>query len=78
MWLCLVMTISSTFLFSPLFFAGKEISLIHASPLLRIFLFIIPFHSSIPISLLLYRYITYILCPPVLCMPVHNVYFYVL
>ncbi|KAJ7790628.1 hypothetical protein B0H14DRAFT_2938790, partial [Mycena olivaceomarginata] len=31
MWLCLAMTIFSTCLFSPLFFAGREISLIHAS-----------------------------------------------
>ncbi|KAJ7790640.1 hypothetical protein B0H14DRAFT_2938968 [Mycena olivaceomarginata] len=54
MWLCLVMTIS-TFIFSLLFFAGREISLNHASHLLRTFLFIIPFHSSIPISLLSYR-----------------------
>ncbi|KAJ7806328.1 hypothetical protein B0H14DRAFT_2875833 [Mycena olivaceomarginata] len=73
MWLCLAMTTSSTFLFSPLFFAGREISLIHASPLLRTFLFIIPFHSSTPISLLSYRtshiYFAdpYFACPYTMC-----------
>ncbi|KAJ7806342.1 hypothetical protein B0H14DRAFT_2876024 [Mycena olivaceomarginata] len=55
MWLCIAMTISSTFLFLPLFFAGREISLLYASHLLCTFLFIIPFHSSIPTSLLSYR-----------------------
>jgi hypothetical protein len=75
MLLCLAMTISSTFLFSPLFFTGREISLIHASPLLRTFLFVIPFHLSIPISLLCYCTSHIYFARP---LPVYNVYFYIL
>ncbi|KAJ7787512.1 hypothetical protein B0H14DRAFT_2953105 [Mycena olivaceomarginata] len=73
MWLCLATIIFSAFISSPLFFAGREISPIHVSHLLHTFLLIIPFHSSIPISLLsyptshIYFAHPYFACPYTMC-----------
>ncbi|KAJ7806976.1 hypothetical protein B0H14DRAFT_2874464, partial [Mycena olivaceomarginata] len=78
MWLCLATIIFSPFLLSPFFFCWEgdsayprlapvaHISLHHSFPFV---------HPSISPLVL---YISYILCPPVLCMPIHNVYFYIL